>query len=373
MCVMASLSRLRRNLDFPWFTEEELYEIARNLSATKAPSDPIRVRAMRKDTPHLAYRVIASYGLADSARQLLVKRAIEPLIKSSDTQFGIKGRGRNEAIRYLRTLIQEHGSAYALACDVTSFYPSNSKEWLKANLKLIIGEGITQSTILIGDDRMVIPSRGDHSYRDLFDDSALVSLGRSGLPQGSRTSNAVATHVVASVLEQVQLPEGVPLVGYADDFALLGRTEREVMLAFEVLQHAFACHPAGNFTIKDAPVVSLRHGLDFLGYRINTDDAGAVHVSLPESKMAGFTQKLLIKLNEMETWRTDFSSFERWLYSYIEAHAEDDGELMGMVFSELDTILELHIANLCFEFHLRRLRRMIYSMASERMGDSLAA
>ena len=74
----------------------------------------------------------------------------------------------------------------------------------------------------------------------------------------------------------------------------------------------------------------------------------------------------------METKRIVFPSRKSWFSSYLEAHAEDGGEIIDIVFNELEMVLELYPVNRCFYFKVKQIHGMIYSVASEKMGDSLA-
>ena len=326
-----------------WRSDDEVFEIAKNLSAAKAPRDHIKMWALRKDTPGRHFRVIARFGLRDSARQLLVKRAIEPLLKANDVQFGQKGRGRDEAIRHMRALIDERGFEWGSVIDLKSFFPSIDQEWLINELKRIVGKEVTKSTILIGDERAIKAIVHDRLYHSHMDAKEVVNQGRSGLPQGSRTSSAVATHVVASVLEQVQLSDEVSLVAYVDEFAILGRTEREVVQAFETLRDAFARHPAGKFTFDGDGASRISDGIQFLGYEISKTELERCVVSLPKDKLLCLEDRVFIVLNDIDEGRRDIEFLYKWLSSFISAHGQADSEFLERIVDSLSLALGMDV------------------------------
>jgi hypothetical protein len=106
---------------------------------------------------------------------------------------------------------------------------------------------------------------------------------RLGVPQGSATSSAVIERLLAPVLEK--LPA---ITNYADDFALFGDSEAEVMTRLQNLESELSSLLTG------LPQLSkLRQHTDrivFLGYEL-TNLGGHIQIRLPKEKWMGFLKE----------------------------------------------------------------------------------
>ncbi|PLT97182.1 reverse transcriptase domain-containing protein [Sinorhizobium medicae] len=250
---------------------------AQNLHLGKAPRDLYAVFPMTKSGGGL--RPIHAFGPADRVRQRLALAAYGDRLKTAPGIYSAKGNGgRGAALAKVISLLELDGAvAWAVPLDIKGFFNSVNREWLVENLPL--PKAFTRSTILLDDGGEDV----GEFMRDCFgmartrakltgvgqvDDMMLRELwntSRAGLPQGAATSSAVATHIVADVLDLIELPQGIFLIVYADDMLILGARKDAVERAVETLCGTFASHPAGPFVLHRANPRRISDGFQFLG------------------------------------------------------------------------------------------------------------
>ncbi|GEC34894.1 hypothetical protein N181_15430 [Sinorhizobium fredii USDA 205] len=251
--------------------------MAQNLHLGKAPRDLYTVFPVTKSGGGL--RPIHAFGPIDRVRQRLALAAYGDRLKTAPGIYSAKGNGgRGAALAKVISLLELDGAvAWAAPLDIKRFFNTVNHGWLVKNLPL--PKTFTKSTILLDDG-------GEHVgefMRDCFGmartrakltgvsqvaDMMLRELwntSRAGLLQGAATSSAIATHIVADVLADLMLPQGVFLIVYADDILLLGAKKEAVERAVLTLCGTFASHPAGPFVLHRANPRRVSDGFEFLG------------------------------------------------------------------------------------------------------------
>lgn len=253
---------------------------AREVSAIAAPQDEIRVHAKPKDRwPE--FRPIFSFGLIDTARQRLIKSAIEPLLSIDPRQYGTQNGGRPEIVRRVLQTIGSRQYKYVATCDIKSFYPTVSRDWLRQSLPT--GEEVITSTILVEDSHHRTRYTGHGLNKVCVSDFPLAVASQRGLPQGACSSPMIADYIVGQALSGINLPEGVVLKNYADNFVVMGRRRADVEQAVHSLGDVFERHPAGPFQLTDNGIRRIADGFEFLGYRFRRRKGRDLAVPTPKN------------------------------------------------------------------------------------------
>ena len=238
----------------------ELQRLAKCLSATSAPEEKVVVRPKWKDASN--FRAIYQFGQANLARQILVRMALKPFAKFDQRQF-MSGGGREAACRHILSLMPTH--RWVVKADIKTFYLTVDRDWLRQSLP--IGKEITSSTVLL-ENQTNISYQGWGLHSPYASDISLSHAARSGLPQGASSSPIVAEMIGAEIMSQI--PLGIEIVNYADDFLVLGRTRAEAEKALQTLCSAVKRCPAGSFVLKVGKVRRSADGIDFLGYNLRS-------------------------------------------------------------------------------------------------------
>ncbi len=238
--------------------QREAISLAASLSPWRGTEEPVDVRAKRKagggERPYLAY------GWESRVLQEQVGHAIKPFLAFDDRCF--LQRGADRAIEKAISLIRHMDWRWVIEADISNFYPSIDKEEIAGLLP--IDERIAHVVITSdhANRRYTYPKfmRG-HST------AVHAITAFRGLPQGARTSPAVADALVASRL--AKLPDGFAVVNFGDNFLIGGRTRREALQNFETLVAAFGRCSGPQFTVVQKQLRRRDQGFKFLGYKIS--------------------------------------------------------------------------------------------------------
>lgn len=263
VCAVEQADRNMRRRGERELSPNEVLVRAKEVSAIAAPQDEIRVHAKPKDRwPD--FRPIFSFGLIDTARQHLIKSAIQPLLSIDPRQYGTQNGGRPEIVRCVRQTIASKRYKYVATCDIKSFYPTVSRDWLRQSLPT--GEEVITSTILVDESHHRTRYTGHGLNKVCVSDFPLAVASQRGLPQGACSSPMIADYIVGQALSGIHLPEGAVLKNYADNFVVMGRRRADVEQAVHSLRGAFERHPAGPFQLTDNGIRRIADGFEFLGY-----------------------------------------------------------------------------------------------------------
>lgn len=260
----------------PWKNADAKTKAA-GLHLGKAPTEIYKVFPVAKSSGGL--RPICAFGITDRVRQRLLLAAFGQSFKASPSIYSAKGNGgRKAAVERIRALLDD-GSAvlWAAPLDVKGFFNSVNRNWVVDSLPM--PKAYIKSTILLDDGDEYVGTYMRDCFGMARTRAKLTGVGqvadmmlrelwitsRAGLPQGAATSSAISTHIVANLLDLVELPQGVSLVVYADDMLILGPRKEAVEKAIVTLCATFASHPAGSFVLHHAAPRRISDGFKFLG------------------------------------------------------------------------------------------------------------
>lgn len=230
---------------------------AATLSPWRGTAEPVYVRVKRKagggERPYLAF------GWESRVLQELVGHAIEPFLPRDDRCF--LQRGADRAVEQAIALIRERDWRWVIEADISSFYPSIDKEEIA---RLLPVDGRISHVVITSDHanpRYTFP----RILKGLSTAVHALTAFR-GLPQGARTSPAVADAFVAQQLSK--LPPNFATVNFGDNFLIGGRTRQEALQNFETLVAAFGRCSSPQFSIVRKQLRRCDQGFKFLGYQI---------------------------------------------------------------------------------------------------------
>jgi hypothetical protein len=257
------------------FTNKQARQKAATIHLDRAPESRFTVMAKRKADG--SFRPIHAFGVVDRVRQRLLLAAYGSKLSTAPNIFSAKGNGgRPAAIAAVRRAI-ENGAKWAAVIDIKNYFGTMNRTWLRENLP--VPRQFVRSTILMEDatepaGRFMRDGTGIARTRAqlVMDDQTsandligIMFKSQAGAPQGAATSAAVATHLMSEVLKVIKLPNGVFLIIYADDIAVLGARKSDVERAMLTLGEAFSSHPGGPYELHKQQMRRVSDGFAFLG------------------------------------------------------------------------------------------------------------
>ncbi|AYG59685.1 hypothetical protein [Rhizobium jaguaris] len=249
---------------------EAFYAAAAALSLIRPGTEQIHIKAVNKKR-YPDFRPIHAFGPAETARQLLFGWCAQPFMPVEPNQYATRNGGRPAAIKRMLELVENETFRFVATLDIKDFYPNVCRDWLKANLP--VGVRVSANVVLAENShtRSRLSGYGLASAFHCLSSCSLTYASRQGLLQGAASSSIVADAIVAQVLGTLHPTKAiadVELVNYADNFALLARTRRELEAAIQSLSAAFGQHPAGDMRLTCDGIKRLSDGFVFLGYQI---------------------------------------------------------------------------------------------------------
>lgn len=282
LAVADANRRLRPNKRKP---VDEFRSIARGLDVRRSSEEEVWVHAV--DKPGFDFRAVLSFGPKRRAQQVLCRNVADE-IELDPRQHGYRNGGRDAAVQKVLDAV-ESGGRWFVQLDIEKFYNNVNQRRLHEIVPL--PQDVIDNVVL-PPDNLVVGRVGN-----ALGPVTLTAVARRGISQGSALSPLVAEAVIASVLRD--LPCKVSLISnYADNFGLIGRTKKEVMLAAQALIRAFRRCPHGPFQMTVSNYRRVADGFDFLGYRIRNRSRSTTCLPTKDNKTKFFQRiyRLMTKL-----------------------------------------------------------------------------
>lgn len=249
------------------------------------------------------YRPIKDYGIENRTMQGMVLAVLKARTHLSENQFANVG-GRNEAVKRVVQNLSD-GYNWCVELDIQNCFPSVSVQALSERLPIpnaVIDHVIScEHCCAIPGSRLMnwVDPEGDLSHETEESDFLAEALeeGRPGLPQGSAVSSYVMELLLAPILADA--PNGVRLVGYADNILVMGMTDDDMVSMLFSLGAALKEHPVGPFSSTCGEITSPKEEFGFLGYEFQPEPVG-VKLAPSSRKLAEFQHKFDIGLDRLE-------------------------------------------------------------------------
>ena len=176
-----------------------------------------------------------------------------------------EGRGVPTAVQQIKKW-RDKGYRYAVDADIDDFFDNVPHDLLLAKIKK-----------LFPDERIVRLFK-KWIVAEIYDGKRIGTLEK-GIPQGSVVSPILA-NLFLDELDEVLMSFGKKLVRYADDFFILGKSEKEANDAIELTDMLLEDLHL-DLNIKKTKVVSFDSGFKFLGAIFLYDD---VYIPFPQKR-----------------------------------------------------------------------------------------
>ena len=271
-----------------------------------APCDEPVVGAYQ-EKPRGRVRERHGFGLRQRARQILAYRGLAELFQPPPWQFGVKGKGRDDAAVEVRRQLGE-GCGWFVRANIKDPWDCfvSSKVMAHVPLPRAVIENVilynalnivpdeTAACIRVG-GRSFHPGYEYYSYHDLIGPSRLI-----GIPRGSFASPLVSSFLLSNILSDLPVCSRF-LCGHS--ILLLVPTEIEALQAKQTLTTRAECHRAGPLCLQDVVVGQTSDGFDYLGYSFKLECDNVI-VEPPQSKfdlVQAVITAQLIALRELDT------------------------------------------------------------------------
>lgn len=224
------------------------------------PVEPVTVRVKPKVDG--TFRPICHFGL-DNMMMLLAGRMIlsaefNPKPWQCDYGNGLSHRGLHFAVNSAAAYMNS-GWHYAVKGDVVRFFPSFG---VKA-CQMAFPEYAKMIGHYLGADHMLMecsPLKGLSPYN-------ILKVARRGGLVGSPLTAMLG----GLIMSRLCWSAPTPLLNYADDFLILGKTKLEVIAALSDLKAKVEALPGGQFKMRNSTIVHLSEGISFLGHQFMID------------------------------------------------------------------------------------------------------
>lgn len=231
-------------------------------------------------------RLISAAPYRDGVVHHALCRVIEPVFEPTfvfDSYACRRGKGTHAAVRRLSAFARRY--RYALACDVSRYFPSIDHQTLKS----LLARKLKDQDVLWLIQLIIDHSNPQDPVLEWFaGDDLLTPAGRRrGLPIGNQTSqffgNVYLNPLDHFVQEDLRAPA---YLRYVDDFLLLGNDKTWLATArqrcrdyLETLR--LRLHP------RKSVILRVEDGVRFLGYRVFPD-----HRRLVRENVTGMRRRL---------------------------------------------------------------------------------
>lgn len=288
-------------------------KLANELGIKSLPPDE-NVTYYPKDKTGGGTRIIHQFGLRYRACQLIAKKMITPHIMERSWQYDLKDQ--RHAVLNIKSDM-EKGFIHWQKRDIKNFFGSFNGKALPKVLPLYkrLAEETCVSCSLNAVINVPSSSTGDtlptlpkgHMLRHR-------KLARRGLPQGAISSPSIAAYV--SSLLDIEVPDGVRMYSYVDDYLVLGKSRKKAKRFARNLKAAIASLPGGDFHLRRKTPLITTENLVFLGYEFFLSDSG-VTLQVPEvsvldmqKKISKFEETVSVKQNASATNKPQESELE---------------------------------------------------------------
>ncbi len=222
-------------------------------------------------------RPILSFRLVESTHQEMLRRVMANGMRKTTNQQYSSRRGRPKAIKEVKKHLAD-GFVHVIEADIKSCYASYDKSKLPELFQPIPGKVIQEILVpeLMGrlvlhkESPLIVSQPMLNAPLDVLWENAdpVFVQARLGLMQGSVASPLASDILLTQVMQGMADAPG-KVVNYADNFALMAKTQNDVMSMFQTLRSLLKDHPAGPLSLKNEWETSKTNGyFEFLGYDI---------------------------------------------------------------------------------------------------------
>jgi len=254
---------------------QQLERLHRELKEDTYRPLPVRQHPIPKRDKPGEYRMLGIPAIYDRVCQQALLNRLEPIFEPifDDASFGYRrGRSTKDALRKIWKEIQS-GSEWIVDADLRDFFGSVDHE----KLLTLVAQRVADGRVLRLIKAML--KAGSYGKGQLFPTER-------GTPQGGVVSPALSNVLLTPFDREMRL-RGYQLTRYADDWVITCKSAAEARAAVDAARRILKqldveLHP------QKTRVVHVRHGFEFLGYKIKR---GYRKLQLPESKIRSLARQ----------------------------------------------------------------------------------
>ena len=249
--------------------EERLARLHEELRTDSYGPQPVRQVRIPKAGKPGEWRMLGIPTIFDRVCQQALLNRLEPIFEPvfDDANFGYRrGRSTKDALRKVWKEI-EAGREWIVDADLKDFFGSVDHEKLLA----LVAQRVSDGRILRLIEAML--TAGSYGEGRLFPTER-------GTPQGG-VASPLLSNILLTPFDREMRSKGYQLTRYADDWVITCTSATEARVALEAASRVLK-ELGVNINPQKTRIVHVRHGFEFLGYKIKR---GGRPMRLPTSKI----------------------------------------------------------------------------------------
>ena len=249
--------------------EERLARLHEQLRTDSYGPQPVRQVRIPKAGKPGEWRTLGIPTIFDRVCQQALLNRLEPIFEPvfDDANFGYRrGRSTKDALRKVWKEI-EAGREWIVDADLKDFFGSVDHEKLLA----LVAQRVSDGRILRLIEAML--TAGSYGEGRLFPTER-------GTPQGG-VASPLLSNILLTPFDREMRSKGYQLTRYADDWVITCTSATEARVALEAASRVLK-ELGVNINPQKTRIVHVRHGFEFLGYKIKR---GGRPMRLPTSKI----------------------------------------------------------------------------------------
>jgi len=249
--------------------EERLARLHEELRTDSYAPQPVRQVRIPKAGKPGEWRMLGIPTIFDRVCQQALLNRLEPIFEPvfDDANFGYRrGRSTKDALRKVWKEI-EAGREWIVDADLKDFFGSVDHEKLLA----LVAQRVSDGRILRLIEAML--TAGSYGEGRLFPTER-------GTPQGG-VASPLLSNILLTPFDREMRSKGYQLTRYADDWVITCTSATEARVALEAAIRVLK-ELGVNINPQKTRIVHVRHGFEFLGYKIKR---GGRPMRLPTSKI----------------------------------------------------------------------------------------
>lgn len=257
--------------------QRSVMELAERMNVFEACSETVLLNLVARDDTAHDYRYILSFGIENSARQIILRNLLKARWNVSHAQTMMNG-GRNAAVQQVIRCYAD-GYTHIAELDIRRCYKSFGMTGIQRMLHLperVVRHVLSAASLNIDlsyTARRVIyhdhdiPLTPMELFHGLHGED--WEEAQQGLIEGSKVSPFVAELLLAPVCQAILVSGAGVVINYADNFLLMAKTKRGLETMKTILREELRTHPAGPLTVEEVyNKFSHNFAFDFLGYKL---------------------------------------------------------------------------------------------------------
>lgn len=260
-----------------------------------------------------SWRPVGLSGHFRKAQQLILRDILLIEIGDADHDSTVRGAGGERGLFKSMEHAIDDGYLHWVSIDIRNFFPSLRPghlagfpfpKWVIQNIVFVppdthirfidkrYGVDLDAHTILHGDDAC-LPDVYPYSLGDI---GSKLEMVRQGIIQGDVCAPQIARTVLGRELQRSLGKWDVAYASHLDDVLIGARTQPELKTSLQALTYHLKNLPAGPLELHDHAIRHIKHGVEFIGYRVSTDKYGDVHVRPAKKRFDRYRERLRDRL-----------------------------------------------------------------------------